>query len=96
MLVRPGRRADNAENGQIVRFGSTAGEHNFRGPRADQLRHPAARRLQALLGRLTEMMNARGVPVRLVETRHHRIPNFGGKGSGGVVIEVRAGHLDSF
>ena len=46
----------------------------------DQRGHLPARRFQALLRRLPEMVDAGRVTIRLAEARHHRLQNFGRDG----------------
>ena len=87
---------DQAKHGKIIRFGSATRENQFRGTGMDQGRKLAARRFQTLLGRLPEMMNAGRVTIRLTETRDHCLQHLGSYGGRGVMVEIRALHLEPF
>ena len=58
--------------------------------------HLAACGFQALLGGLSEMVDAGRVTIHLFEARRHRLENLRRDGCGGVVIEVEMLHVSSF
>ena len=96
VLVRGGRGARHAENGEIVGLGAAAGEDDLRRGGVDERGHLAARGFQALLGGLSEMVDAGRVTIHLSEARHHRLEDLRIDRCGGVVIEVEVLHLDPF
>ena len=91
-----GRGARHAENGEIIGLGAAAGEDDLGGTGIDERGHLAARGLQALLGGLSEMVDAGRVTIHLSEARHRRLENFPIDGRGGVVIEVEMLHFTTF
>ena len=89
-------RATTSEDRQVVGFGAAAGEDDFARRRRDERGQLAARGFQALLGGLSEMVDAGRVTIHLTETRHHRLENFRSDGGGGVVVEIEMLHLNLF
>ena len=88
--------AHGAEDRQIVSFRPAAGEDDLGRVGVDQGGYLAARGLQALLRRLSEVVNARRVTIRLTEASGQRVEDFGRDWGGGVVIEVKMLHLILF
>src|SRR5438270_450862 len=65
--TRGSGRPNRAENGHVVGLGSAAGEDQLGGAGVDEGRELTARGFEALLGALSEMVNARGVTIHLTE-----------------------------
>src|ERR1035437_5264587 len=96
VLGRGGRGAGEAEDGEIVGLGAAAGEDDLGGTGIDERGHLAARGFQALLGGLSEMVDAGRVTIHLSEARHHRLEDLRIDRCGGVVIEVEVLHWNPF
>src|SRR6185437_94443 len=96
VLFVAGHRGDEAENGEIVRFGATAGEYSFGWLSADERSHRLTRGLDGAAGVLASGVNRAGVAIAFGEERQHRVENFAVNGSGGVVIQVDAANVCSW
>jgi hypothetical protein len=90
-----GRRNDmtaNPKYGEIVGFGSTAGEHDFAIGAMEQRRDLAACVVKPGAGGLSIMMDTGGVAEDLRHDREHGFQDFGGYGRRRVVIEIVSLH----
>ena len=86
----PARRmgTSEAEDGEIVRLGASAGENDFVLTAAEQLRHPVSRIIQRRARLAARRVDGRRIPVKAIQVRPHRVERLGRERSGGVVVEV--------
>src|ERR1700676_3729130 len=85
-------RAGQPRNGQIVAFGPTAGEHNFRGPATQQQRDGVPRPLDGGTRFLSMMMDRRSAAAVLAKKGAHGFEHFRQNRRGGVIVEVNPEH----
>src|SRR5690348_14393445 len=82
--------ADGAEDGEIVRFGAAAGEHDFRRLRADELSDGSSRVFNGGTRAPASGVHGTGISSGVGEKREHRFKNFAIHGRRGVVIQIDA------
>src|SRR4051794_16477882 len=80
--------ASQAEQGEVVRLGGTAGKDDLIGKRTEQLGDLLASVLKSLASLATVLMSAGRVAVDLGEKGPHRLPHLGEDGRGGTAVEV--------
>jgi len=91
-LRRDGGRANDAEDGVIVRFGAAAGEKDLLGTRAEECGDLLPRRFHGSAGVLPEGVDGGSVGEFGREIGQHGVEHLGLDRCGGVVIEVDAVH----
>ena len=77
-----------APNGEVVRFGSPRGEHDFFRCCTDEGCDLFPGIFDCLVGVMAKWMVARRVAVLLREVGQHGIENFGCNRGGGVVVQI--------
>ena len=80
----------------VIRFGATAGEHDFLRASADQSGDLFAGLLHRAASILAYSMNGRCIAEVDREIGEHRVEHFRIDGSGGIEVEVDAVHVDVF
>ena len=90
MTWSPGLR--QSRNRQIVAFGATAGEDDFRRPAPEQRRHRFPRTLHRCPRLLPMMMDGRRVAKVLREVRPHGLKNLRQHWRGRVIVEIDSAH----
>ena len=85
-------RRPRAEDREVVRFGRPAGERHFIGECAEQPGDGFAGVFECLPGLPSGRVRRRRIAGRVRQHRPHRLPCFGEKRRGGVVIEVNWPH----
>src|SRR5258708_27183024 len=81
-----------ADQGQVVRLGSPAGEEDFLGIGIEQGGHAIASVFQCLAGAAAGLMGAGGIAIDLDRKWAHRLPYRWKKRRGGLVVEGNAVH----
>src|SRR5258708_29263200 len=81
-----------ADQGQVVRLGSPAGEEDFLGMGIEQGGHAIPGVLERFAGAAAGLMGAGGIAVDLGRKWAHRLPYRWKQRRGGVVVEVNAVH----
>src|SRR5215471_1270848 len=87
-----GTAADDAEDGVVVGFRPAAGEDDFLRASADERRDLFTSRFHSGPGALAGGVDGGSVSELTGQIGEHGLQNFRLDGSGGVVIEVNAGH----
>ena len=77
-----------AKNGEVVRFGSSAGNNDFTRLRAEEFRRAVAGVVEQRPGLSADMMDAGGIAPNVAEKRQHRLAHRRIQRRRGVVIEV--------
>src|SRR5215469_8287008 len=90
--VAAGMEARDAEDGEIIGFGSAAVEYDLARSAADRFRDLPARRFKRAFRRLTEVVNTGSVPVSHRERLRVKRQNFRMNGSGRVMVEINVLH----
>ena len=88
-LPRSAPGIDDALDGEVVRFGRAASEHDFVRGRADQRRDLLAGPFDGFVGVPPEAVAAAGGVAKVLgEVRQHRLEDARVHGCGGVVVEI--------
>ena len=82
------QEAGGAEDGQVGALGAAAGEDDFAGFGAQNLRRAVARVIQESPGLAADVMHAGRIAPDLAQERQHRLPDLRVQGRSGVVIEI--------
>ena len=89
-----GRIAGEAEEGEVIRFGGTAGEDDLIGLGAESSGDLIAGILQGLAGTPADAMSAGRIAEGVGQVRPHRFPDGGQRQRGSVVVEIDDVHTD--
>ena len=88
-------RLGGAADGEVVRLGAAAGEHDLRRVGADQRRDRRSRLVERRLRLLAEVVHARRVAEQSRRARGDRVDDLRGERGRRVVVEVDT-HSESF
>ena len=86
----------DAKDGRVIGLGSAAGEHNFRGTRADQRGNAFARAFDGLPASLAKAVCGARIAEFGREIGNHGLEHRGVHGRRGVMVEVDALHCRFF